>query len=232
MLFFNRAASVAVACLSAALLVSGTTPGLAKELEAPKITTTTLNALTMPAVPTAAPAPTPALPTVSFAAAQEVVQPLPQPAVLQQDLTDTAEQETPSFDSLAAAVAAQDADAMDREMTCLAAGVYFESKGEPLAGQLAVAETIINRTKSGRFAKSICGVLTQRGQFSFVRGGYVPTAEGRKGWATAVAVSKVALRDLWNSPASSALYFHARRVGSQGWRATKIASIGNHVFYR
>jgi N-acetylmuramoyl-L-alanine amidase len=75
-------------------------------------------------------------------------------------------------------------------------------------------------------------VLTQRGQFSFVRGGTVPTAEGRKGWTTAVAVAKVALRDLWDSPASNALFFHARRVGSQGWRATKIAAIGNHVFYR
>jgi spore germination cell wall hydrolase CwlJ-like protein len=64
-----------------------------------------------------------------------------------------------------------------------------------------------------------------------VKGGVVPTAEGRGGWKTAVAVAKVAARELWESPASDALYFHARRV-SPSWRATKIAAIGNHVFYR
>jgi spore germination cell wall hydrolase CwlJ-like protein len=73
-------------------------------------------------------------------------------------------------------------------------------------------------------------VLTQRGQFSFVRGGYVPTGKGRA-WQTAVAVAKVAQRDLWDSAAGSALYFHARRV-SPGWRLSKVAAIGNHVFYR
>jgi N-acetylmuramoyl-L-alanine amidase len=228
MLFLSRAAANAVACLSAVVLVSTTTPGLANELQTPSIASTTLNALTLPSVPTIAAPPAPT-PTVTFAPTQEVVQAIP--AVVEPDPIEESAAER-SFASLADAVAAQDADALDRELTCLASGVYFESKGEPLAGQLAVAETIINRTKSGRFAKSICGVLTQRGQFSFVRGGAVPTAEGRKGWSTAVAVAKVALQDLWDSPASNALFFHAKRVGGQGWRATRIAAIGNHVFYR
>lgn len=154
----------------------------------------------------------------------QTIQSIPQatPAIVTQD---------DDFDTLAQAVAAQTGELDDRELRCLASGVYYESKGEPLAGQLAVAQTIINRTKSGRFPKSICGVLTQAGQFSFVRGGSVPSAEGRAGWATAVAVAKVAARDLWDGAADEALYFHARRV-APGWRATKIAAIGNHVFYR
>ena len=58
-----------------------------------------------------------------------------------------------------------------RELECLATGIYFESKSEPLAGQLAVGKVIANRAKSGgRFPSSYCGVLFQRGQFSFVRG--------------------------------------------------------------
>ena len=156
-----------------------------------------------------------------------------QPAVVEIEADDTVAvvEDTPDYRSLAAAVAAQDHAAEDRELRCLAAGVYFESNGEPLAGQLAVAETILNRTKSGRFPKSVCSVLTQRGQFSFVRGGVVPMAEGRNGWKTAVAVAKVAIRDLWDGDADGALFFHARRV-SPGWRMTRIASIGNHVFYR
>ena len=56
----------------------------------------------------------------------------------------------------------------------MAGAIYFEAKGEPLSGQLAVAEVILNRAKSGRFPKAICSVVTQRGQFSFVRGGRIP----------------------------------------------------------
>ena len=62
-------------------------------------------------------------------------------------------------------------EAGSRELECLAAGVYFESKSEPLGGQLAVGQVIANRANShGRFPSSYCGVLFQRGQFSFVRG--------------------------------------------------------------
>jgi hypothetical protein len=45
----------------------------------------------------------------------------------------------------------------DSEMECLAGAIYFESKGEPLAGQLAVAEVIINRSQSGRYPRTLCG---------------------------------------------------------------------------
>ena len=43
---------------------------------------------------------------------------------------------------------------------CLATAVYFEAKGEPLRGQLAVAQVILNRTRSGRFPASVCGVVS------------------------------------------------------------------------
>ena len=50
----------------------------------------------------------------------------------------------------AAAVAAQDAADADEPTRCLAGAIYFEAKGEPIDGQLAVAEVIMNRAKSGR----------------------------------------------------------------------------------
>lgn len=125
------------------------------------------------------------------------------------------------------------ADTDDAEaLRCLATTIYFESKGEPLAGQLAVAEVVINRTRSGRFASSVCGVVKQRGQFSFVRGGVLPTINGGGHlYRTALAVAKVALADAWKSPAPRALFFNGRRVGLPG-RLTKVALIGNHIFYR
>lgn len=137
-----------------------------------------------------------------------------------------------AFASLAAAVAAQNVPgAMDSELECLAGAVYFESKGEPLSGQLAVAEVIINRTTSGRFPTTICSVVKQPGQFSFVRGGRIPEAPSGSQYRTAAAIAKIALADAWDSPAPKALFFHARRV-SPNWGKARVAMIGNHVFFR
>lgn len=137
-----------------------------------------------------------------------------------------------AYATLAAAVAAQPLEVDDAELNCLAIGVYYESKGEPLEGQLAVAEVILNRAQSGRFASTVCGVLKQRGQFSFVRGGQLPQPpESARAWKTALAVARVARGDIWDSKVSNALYFHARYV-SPGWRRARVGSVGNHIFYR
>ncbi|MEO6247915.1 MAG: cell wall hydrolase [Sphingomicrobium sp.] len=120
----------------------------------------------------------------------------------------------------------------NRELECLAGAIYFESKSEPLAGQLAVGEVIANRAKSGRFAPTYCGVVFQRGQFSFVRGGGMPgIARSGAQWKTAVAVAAIVDAKLSMSSAPRALFFHASRV-SPAWHATRVAAIGNHIFYR
>jgi len=120
-----------------------------------------------------------------------------------------------------------------RELECLAVGIYFESKSEPLAGQLAVGQVIANRAHSnGRFPSTYCGVLFQRGQFSFVHGKSLPSVpRASHQWQTAVAIAKIVDQDLKDSAAENALFFHAKRV-SPGWRLKRVASIGNHVFYR
>src|SRR3546814_5677632 len=89
------------------------------------------------------------------------------------------------YASLAEAVAAQAMpDEADPQLNCLAGAIYFESKGEPLSGQLAVANVIMNRVESGRFPSTICGVVTQRDQFSFVRGGKIPAIDTKIGRAS------------------------------------------------
>jgi len=120
----------------------------------------------------------------------------------------------------------------DAEHECLARAVYYESQGEPLHGQLTVAEVIINRSRSGRFPSSICGVVRQAGQFSFVRRGVIPQPpQAARNWRTAVAIARIAIDDLADGGAPRALFFHARRV-NPGWRLTRVATVGNHVFYR
>jgi spore germination cell wall hydrolase CwlJ-like protein len=75
-------------------------------------------------------------------------------------------------------------------------------------------------------------VLFQRGQFSFVHGHSLPSVshENRQ-WQTAVAIAEIVDQDLKESPVGDALFFHARYV-APGWHAKRVASIGNHVFYR
>lgn len=123
-------------------------------------------------------------------------------------------------------------ETLDPEMQCLAGTVYFESKGESLAGQLAVARVVINRARSGDFPDSICGVVHQPSQFSFLRGGRIPEVKtSSRDWREAVAIAQIAMADAWNSEAEGALYFHARRV-SPGWNRSRLAAIDNHIFYR
>lgn len=221
MTFFTRAAAIAAMSLTITSLIGASTPGFAFELDR------SLKLPTVVPVPVASPTPEAAAMPAPLAEAADSV------AKTDADIPTIvpAEQADEDYDSLAEAVAAQDTDARDRDLTCMAGAIYFEAKGEPLSGQLAVGEVILNRTKSGRFPKSICSVVTQPGQFSFVRGGRVPVIANNAAYRTAVAVARVAMADAWDSPAPNAMYFHARRV-SPGWRMTKIAAIGNHVFYR
>ena len=135
--------------------------------------------------------------------------------------------------TLADAVASlRSSDPGSRELECLATGIYFEAKSESLQGQLAVGHVIANRAESGRFPSSYCGVLFQRSQFSFIRGRSLPhVPRASRDWQEAVAIAKIVDGDIRPSPVGKALFFHARRV-SPGWRLTRVATLGNHVFYR
>ena len=123
---------------------------------------------------------------------------------------------------------------LDEQLKCLAGAIFFEARGEPLAGQLAVAEVIINRAASGRFPASYCGVVLQRSQFSFVRHGHIPAIPTSAAtWRRAKAIAQIAHRGLWDSEAEGSLYFHARSV-APAWsnHHQAMARISGHVFYR
>jgi N-acetylmuramoyl-L-alanine amidase len=123
-------------------------------------------------------------------------------------------------------------DALSSEMRCLAGAIYFESRGEPLKGQLAVGRVIIERASSERFPESYCGVIFQRSQFSFVRGNRMPAIrKASQEWRDALAIAQIADSGSWQSPVEGALFFHATRV-SPGWRLKRLAQVGNHIFYR
>jgi len=142
-------------------------------------------------------------------------------------------QATPSLagPSLAAIVPTA-STALTPELECLAGAIYFEAKSESLEGQLAVGRVVINRSRSGRFPASYCGVVYQRSQFSFIRGGAMPPINRSSHlWQQAVAVAKIADANAYPSEAEGALFFHATRV-SPNWHLTRVARVDNHVFYR
>lgn len=163
---------------------------------------------------------------------QFVVKPVVQPLHEASELEDSPPKTAASLRDLVSSMPAD--TALDEQLRCLAGAVYFEARGEPLAGQLAVAEVVINRAASGRFPASYCGVVLQRSQFSFVKRGRMPSLPGDGiTWLRAKAIAQIAHRGLWDTEAEGSLFFHARSV-APGWssRRQAMARISNHVFYR
>lgn len=136
--------------------------------------------------------------------------------------------------SLAALIDANSVGELDEEANCLATAVYFESKGEPLAGQLAVAQVVMNRAASGRYPASLCGVVKQRAQFSFVRNGAFPWLDPNcDGWRKARAIARIAQKRIVVTVPTDVLWYHANYVAPR-WRQALIVveRIGAHIFYR
>jgi hypothetical protein len=121
----------------------------------------------------------------------------------------------------------------DNEQDCLASAVYFEARGEPIEGQLAVAEVVLNRTQSGRYPTTICDVVTQPWQFSFVRHGIIPAADrGSESWRRAVAIARIAEAGAKRLLPRDVLWYHADYVSpSWGRRLARNTKIGLHIFY-
>jgi spore germination cell wall hydrolase CwlJ-like protein len=138
---------------------------------------------------------------------------------------------TAAASSLPALVAQMNGGELSPELNCLAQAVYFEARGEDLTGQLAVAQVVINRTASGRFPQDYCSVVTQRGQFSFVRGGHIPSAPATSpAWHRARAIARIAHHDLWDSGVGESLYFHASSVRPSWSRGRRRSPASTAIF--
>ena len=125
----------------------------------------------------------------------------------------------------------QTVKATNAELLCLAKNIYYEARGEPMHGKIAVAQVTLNRvTHRTEFQSSICGVVYAKHQFSWTMG---PHREPRgEAWREAQAIAKAVIIGTVHLPNFKALYFHNLTVQPQ-WNRTKelVAKIGNHIFY-
>lgn len=127
----------------------------------------------------------------------------------------------------------------DAQFQCLAQAVYFESRGEPLSGQIAVAEVVLNRVDNPAYPRSICGVTKQgagsgRGcQFSYACDGRPDVMTSSVSKARSEKIARMLIDGRPRSVTSGATHFHATYVRPDWSRKfARTASIGNHVFYR
>ena len=126
-----------------------------------------------------------------------------------------------------------------RASDCLTAAIYYEARSEPIDGQRAVAQVVLNRVRDRAFPSTICGVVYQGSerrtgcQFSFTCDGSMLRQRDWRSWAESRAVADAALAGAVYAPAGSATHYHASSI--LPWWApslSRIGLIGSQVFYR
>lgn len=131
---------------------------------------------------------------------------------------------------------------------CLAANIYFEARGEPLAGQIAVAHVTMHR--AGRDPDKVCDAVIEKKQFSWLNGkvhrskkvafAVFKAPEDKKAWRIALLIAvKVLKGELWDNTDESN-HYHATTYKGKELKPKWIRAhcmqqtkrIGNHIFYK
>jgi spore germination cell wall hydrolase CwlJ-like protein len=123
---------------------------------------------------------------------------------------------------------------------CLAEAIYFEARGEAVRGQIAVAQVVMNRTFSGFYPNTVCGVVYQNKQrhfacqFSFACDNIPDVVREPDMWDRATKISKAMLDgQLWLPEVDKSTHYHAYWV-RPSWvnEMKKMYKFGVHTFYR
>lgn len=125
-----------------------------------------------------------------------------------------------------------------RALQCLTAAIYYEAASEPDAGQSAVAQVILNRTRHPAFPATVCGVVYQGSehagcQFSFACDGALARVPARIAWARAARHAAMALAGYVYAPVGLATHYHTYAV-TPTWNRSLVMTdvVGAHLFHR
>lgn len=125
------------------------------------------------------------------------------------------------------------------EVMCIAMAVYWEARGEPLAGRFAVAEVVVNRTRDPRYPSDACSVVYDGGEgrheceFSFYCDGKSDQPDLNSiAWLSAQRVARAVYEHRTEPVVGEATHYHARWVRPD-WASSGavVARIDSHVFY-
>ena len=127
----------------------------------------------------------------------------------------------------------------DKQMSCLAEALYFEARGEPIKGQLAVGEVILNRVDDARYPSSICKVVNQGTgrrfacQFTYTCDGKLETLHERKPYEMALKIAKILMTTHDKKLTRGSTHYHSNYVNPK-WskKFERVAKFGRHIFYR
>lgn len=137
---------------------------------------------------------------------------------------------------------------LETAVLCLAMNVYYEARGEGVAGQMAVAQVTMNRVKDKRFPNTVCGVVTQHKQFSWtntmlVKGNYYGRIgyklkpayfpKNERAWESSVRVARMVINGEVADITNGAIFYHEKSISPywQPGRQSYVAEVGNHIFY-
>ncbi|KIT17200.1 cell wall hydrolase [Jannaschia aquimarina] len=125
------------------------------------------------------------------------------------------------------------------EWRCLTEAIYFEARGEPVPGQVAVAEVILNRVDSQRYPDTICKVVNQGTgrlhacQFSYTCDGIPEQVTEKRAWDRAGKIARAMIDGAPRSLTADATHYHADYVDPY-WAKVypRTAQVGTHIFYK
>ena len=126
-----------------------------------------------------------------------------------------------------------------KERHCLAEAIYFEARGEPVAGQIAVAQVVLNRTLAGSWPRTVCEVTSQgaengeKCQFSYACMRGMLGKPAGDAWDSAQGLAEEILAGgAWLEEMLDATHFHRWDL-KPVWRLSlvEVGRLGNHTFY-
>lgn len=130
------------------------------------------------------------------------------------------------------------AEVRGNQLNCLTRNIYYEAGHESFEGKVAVAQVTLNRAASGKFPSDICKVVYQKDnalgmcQFSWFCNGDVRKPTNKAAYKESEIVARQVLLEQFRLPSlTHALYFHGKQI-NPGWKREKVATIGNHIFYK
>lgn len=137
-----------------------------------------------------------------------------------------------------------------QEVTCMARNIYFEARGEPRQGQIAVAHVVLNRLNSNLFPDTVCAVVTQgplnehilstqsrevpllhQCQFSWYCDGRSDTPRNGTAWNRSISLAISVMNEEISDPTRGAKWFHNTSVNPNWDKLSRTMTIGDHIFY-